>query len=203
MTEFSTWLAKYIAHGVNLERNFDSPKGIIEYCQSLREFWIPSDTNGDRLASIVLGSLINDMCDAIRIAGGTPPVTPQTISSVDEGMRAIDLIVEWCKSQEAADLTIVCYDDEHPGYLTSEVKELTGLENSALNDYREKADVPKPRNGQGNFRQSRSDLVKLLHTIVSQCNRKVVRETSQSSLETLSKLSQSSRKIGRSLSFKS
>jgi hypothetical protein len=106
MTEFSEWLVKYIAHGLDLvrKRNFDSPKGIIEYCQSLREFWIPSDSNGDRLASIVLGSHINKMCDAIRLAGGTPPVTSQSISSVDEGMRAVDLIVKWCKSQETDDI---------------------------------------------------------------------------------------------------
>ena len=92
------------------------------------------------------------------------------------------------KDQIESSSISISNDDEYSGFFNADIKRMTGLENNALNDYREMASVPKAGVGKKNFRQTRSDLIKLLKTISDRSSNETIRETCRNSLDDLANI---------------
>ncbi len=78
-------------------------------------------------------------------------------------------------------------DARAEGYSVARLRELTGLGNTALNQYARKSGVTTPRRGQRNFRYSAGDVRAILETIVANTGEETLLARCRAALKDLQK----------------
>ena len=78
--------------------------------------------------------------------------------------------------------------EQTPSFAIAALREMTGLGNTALNQYAKRAKVTTPGRGQKNFRYSATDVRAILDTIIAYSSDTTVRAKCQSSLRNLAEI---------------